>query len=154
MDEKFYRPGVGMMLINAQGLVFVAQRLDQTAEAWQMPQGGIDEDEDPRDALWRELEEEIGTRQAEILGESKDWHYYDLPEHLHKKLWGGKYKGQRQKWFALRFTGRDSDIDITAHDKPEFKEWKWVTPKELPDIIVPFKRDLYEKLIREFQDFL
>lgn len=145
-----YRPCVGIMLLNAKGEVFVAKRIDSLAEAWQMPQGGIDEGENPRTAALRELGEEIGTQKAEIIAESTDWLHYDLPEHLVPKLWGGKYRGQTQKWFAMRFLGEDSDINIvTAH--PEFSEWKWVAREALPDIIVSFKRDLYAKLVEEFK---
>jgi len=144
-----YRPCVGMMLINRAGLVFVARRIDTLVEAWQMPQGGIDEGEDPRIAALRELEEEIGTTKAEIMAESRDWLSYDLPEHLVPQLWGGKYRGQKQKWFALRFLGEDSDINIeTKH--PEFSQWKWVTPAEVPELIVPFKRELYQAVVGEF----
>lgn len=146
-----YRLGVGIMLINREGGVFVAKRIDMTSEAWQMPQGGIDEGEDPRATALRELEEEIGTGKAEITAESRDWYTYDLPDDIIPKIWGGKYRGQKQKWFALRFTGEDSDINIqTAH--PEFSEWKWVAMHELPDIIVPFKRELYQALVDEFRE--
>lgn len=144
-----YRPCVGIMLFNPVGQVFVARRIDMVSEAWQMPQGGIDEGEDPRVAALRELEEEIGTAKAEILAETPDWLNYDLPDELVGKLWGGRFRGQRQKWFAMRFTGRDSDIDIET-DEPEFLEWKWVAPQALPDLIVPFKRELYAELVRRF----
>lgn len=144
-----YRPCVGIMLLNREGLVFVARRIDNTAEAWQMPQGGIDKGEEPRETALREMEEEIGTRNAEIVAESREWLAYDLPEHLVPKLWGGKYRGQTQKWFAMRFLGEDSEINI-ATKHPEFSHWKWVKPKELPELIVPFKRDLYERIVKEF----
>ncbi|HEU5047487.1 MAG TPA: RNA pyrophosphohydrolase [Rickettsiales bacterium] len=147
-----YRPGVGAMLLNAEGKVFVAKRIDMTSEAWQMPQGGMDEGESPRETVLRELEEEIGTGKAEIITESKDWYYYDLPEVLIPRIWGGCFRGQRQKWFLLRFTGKDSDINIATHE-PEFSEWRWVEPKMLPDLIVPFKRQLYTELVAEFQKF-
>jgi putative (di)nucleoside polyphosphate hydrolase len=147
-----YRPGVGIMLINRDGRVFVAKRIDTISEAWQMPQGGIDDGEDPRTAALRELEEEIGTNRAEIIAESADWYSYDLPDEIIPKIWGGKYRGQKQKWFALRFTGSDADINIqTAH--PEFCEWKWVPMHELPNLIVPFKRELYAALVAEFTPF-
>lgn len=143
-----YRPCVGIALFNRDGLVFAAERID-TPGAWQMPQGGIDKGEEPRAAALRELEEEIGTRSAEIIGESADWLTYDLPPELVGKVWKGKYRGQRQKWFALRFTGRDADIDIvTKH--PEFKAWRWLALADLPDLIVPFKRAVYEAVAREF----
>lgn len=146
-----YRPGVGIMLLNARGEVFVGKRIDTTSEAWQMPQGGIDEGEDPRMAALRELKEEIGTDQALLLAESKDWHRYDLPADLIPKLWGGRYRGQAQKWFAMRLNGPDSLIDLNADDHPEFCEWQWVPMATLPDLIVPFKRDLYAVLVEEFR---
>lgn len=148
-----YRPCVGMMLLNSNKQVFVAQRIDTRTEAWQMPQGGIDKGEDPRAAVFRELSEEIGTQKASILGESREWLSYDLPEHLVPQVWGGKYRGQTQKWFCLRFDGEDSDINIHTHE-PEFHQWQWVAPAELPSLIVPFKRDLYAQLLEEFREFL
>jgi putative (di)nucleoside polyphosphate hydrolase len=141
-----YRPCVGIMLFNADGQVFVGNRLDQTVESWQMPQGGIDKGETPKEAVLRELKEEIGTKKAEIIAEMEDWVTYDLPEHLVGIAFHGKYKGQRQKWFALRFTGKESDIDLTAHD-PEFSSYRWVSLEELPDLIVPFKRETYQVVI-------
>jgi putative (di)nucleoside polyphosphate hydrolase len=144
-----YRLGVGIMLINANGLVFVAKRIDMISEAWQMPQGGIDEGEEPFVTALRELKEEIGTDKATLLAESHDWYTYDLPDDVIPKIWSGKYRGQKQKWFALKFTGTDADINIaTSH--PEFCQWKWIKPKQLPDIIVPFKRALYQALVDEF----
>lgn len=145
-----YRPCVGLMLINKDKRVFVAKRIDmKIGEAWQMPQGGIDDGENPRNAALRELEEEIGTNKAEIIAESKGWLSYDLPDELVPNVWGGKYRGQSQKWFALTFTGKDSDINInTKH--PEFSEWKWVEHTELPNLIVPFKKRLYQAIVREF----
>jgi putative (di)nucleoside polyphosphate hydrolase len=146
-----YRDGVGMMLINAQGKVFVAKRIDMVAEAWQMPQGGVDVGESPKQAVLREIQEEICTDKASILRESPKWHYYDLPDDLIPKIWGGEYRGQRQRWFALRFEGSDADIDInTAH--PEFCQWQWIEMEKLPGIIVPFKRALYAQLAEEFRD--
>ncbi len=144
-----YRDGVGIMLLNPHNLVFVAKRIDMTSEAWQMPQGGIDQGEEPQAAALRELMEETGTDKAAILQESREWLAYDLPDHLVPKLWKGRYRGQRQKWFAMRFSGTDSDINI-ATEHPEFCEWKWVAMEELPDIIVPFKRDMYQQLVDEF----
>jgi len=152
-EESAYRPAVGIMLLNRANLVFVARRLDLIADAWQMPQGGNDEGEVPRDAALRELKEEIGTDKATIIGESSGWLHYDLPAELAGQLWGGRYRGQRQKWFALRFTGSDGDIDLaTAH--PEFSEWKWAPAESLPQLIVPFKRQLYLDVLAEFAPLL
>lgn len=145
-----YRAGVGIMLFNPQGQVFVGRRVDNSSEAWQMPQGGIDEGETPAQAALRELEEEVGTSAAEIIAESEGWFTYDLPPDLVGKVWKGRFRGQRQKWFALRFTGVDSDINInTAH--PEFQAWQWQDYDRLVEIIVPFKRDLYCAVIEEFR---
>ena len=145
-----YRPCVGIMLFNDEGKVFVGKRIDQTVEGWQMPQGGIDKGETPRQAAQRELLEEIGTDKAQIVGEMDDWVTYDLPAHLVGVAFRGKYKGQRQKWFALRFLGDDGDIDLHAHE-PEFSAWKWLTIEELPHVIVPFKRDSYAKIVSAFR---
>lgn len=144
-----YRPGVGLMLFNADGRIFVARRIDMPSEAWQMPQGGIDKNEDPRRAALRELKEEVGTDQAEIVAESRHWRPYELPAELQGVLWRGRYRGQRQKWFLLRFTGADGDIDI-ATEHPEFLEWKWVELPEVARLIVPFKRAVYEEVVAEF----
>ncbi len=147
-----YRPCVGIMLVNMDGKVFVGQRLDNVVEAWQMPQGGIDDGEDPKAAALRELEEETGIRSdlVEIIATAKDEHFYDLPPELVGKLWGGKYRGQRQYWFLARFVGKDSDVNIqTKH--PEFREWRWTAPDTLPDLIVPFKRKLYRDILQEFR---
>ena len=145
-----YRPCVGIMLFNKDGKVFVGKRIDQTVEGWQMPQGGIDKGETPKEAALRELKEEVGTDRCEILGEMDDWVTYDLPKHLVGVAFHGKYRGQRQKWFALRFTGKDADIDLTAHE-PEFSDFRWVSLKELPDLIVPFKRETYKQVIAAFK---
>ena len=144
-----YRPGVGMMILNNDKKVFVAKRMDTKMEAWQMPQGGINTAETPSKAALRELHEEIGTKQIEILAESRIWYSYDIPKFLMKKLWDGKYKGQRQKWFLVKFTGQDSDININTAN-PEFIDWKWVEIEDLPKIIVPFKKKLYQAVVREF----
>jgi putative (di)nucleoside polyphosphate hydrolase len=153
LTSRPYRLGVGMMLLNRDGLVFVGRRIDQTAEAWQMPQGGIDPGEDPRATAMRELAEEVGTDKAEIIAESRDWLIYDLPPELADIVWKGRYRGQKQKWFAMRFIGRDSDIDVaTAH--PEFEAWRWATADELLHFIVPFKRALYEQVVAEFRHLL
>jgi len=139
-----------MMLLNREGHVFVGKRIDQTVEGWQMPQGGIDAGEDPRQAVMRELKEETGTDKAHIIAEMTDWVTYDLPSHLVGIAFHGKYGGQRQKWFAMRFSGSDSDIDLHAHE-PEFADWKWLAIEELPHVIVPFKRDSYAKVVAAFR---
>lgn len=144
-----YRPCVGIMLIDSGGRVFVGQRIDTPGEGWQMPQGGIDAGESPRQAALRELHEEVGTDKAEVLAESRDLRRYDLPAELVPRLWGGRYRGQEQKWFALRFLGQDADIDIVT-ETPEFRAWRWAELAELPDIIVPFKRRIYQQVIAEF----
>lgn len=144
-----YRLGVGIMLFDKNGRVFVARRIDAKADAWQMPQGGIDGEESPRAAALRELKEEIGTANAIILAESRDWHAYNLPPHLVGRVWGGRFRGQRQKWFAARFLGEDAEINLeTTH--PEFDAWQWVEIAKLTAMIVPFKRDLYAALVEEF----
>jgi putative (di)nucleoside polyphosphate hydrolase len=148
-----YRRNVGVMLINDRGQVLVARRIDTPGDAWQMPQGGVDEDETPVQAAWREMLEEIGTDKAELIGESSGWLRYDLPPELAGKLWGGNYRGQEQKWFAFRFTGQDCDIDLTLHE-PEFAEWRWADPADLPRLIVPFKRDIYAQVVEEFAPLL
>ncbi len=149
MTQLPYRPCVGIMLLNPQRKVFVAQRIDQRVEAWQMPQGGIDAGEEPHTAALRELEEEIGTCNVRIVAESADWLTYDLPPELIGVAWKGKYRGQRMKWFACAFLGVDSDINInTAH--PEFNMWRWENMARLPDVVVPFKHDMYAQLVQEF----
>lgn len=148
-----YRHGVGIMLLNADKKIFVAQRIDKTSEAWQMPQGGINPGENPRDAALRELREETGIESVNILRETEDWFFYDFPNELAAKLWRGKFRGQRQKWFAMQFTGPDSEINIVT-SKPEFSEWKWVDPSDVPNMIVDFKKQLYRAILREFSDVL
>jgi putative (di)nucleoside polyphosphate hydrolase len=144
-----YRPGVGVLLFNPDGLVFVGQRLDSKLEAWQMPQGGIDKDEDPTTAALRELEEETGVpaHLVEIIAETPEWHYYDLPDDMVGTIWKGRYAGQRQKWFAMRFLGSDDDVAIDQKH-PEFKAWRWAHVDTLVELAVPFKRDLYTDIIR------
>ena len=155
MTDLPYRPCVGVMLLNRHGKVFVGQRIDNTAEAWQMPQGGIDDGEDPRQTALRELEEETGITASlvRVVAESDGWLSYDLPDDLIGKLWKGRYRGQRQKWFLAEFLGEDSDVRIeTAH--PEFRAWKWVDAADLPHMIVPFKKQLYGNVIAAFASFL
>ena len=154
-----YRPCAGIMLANREGQVFVGQRLDAAASqyphAWQMPQGGIDKGEDPETAALRELREETGVVAdlVQIIGRSNKEYLYDLPDELLGKIWKGKYRGQRQSWFLMRFTGQDNQIDIRT-DHPEFVDWKWTDPRGLPDIIVPFKRDLYRSVLQEFEPLI
>ncbi len=146
--EPGYRPSVGVMLLDRQGRVFVGERIG-TPGAWQMPQGGIDAGEAPLEAARRELKEEAGTDKAEFLAESTGWISYDLPEDLRRKLWGGRFRGQTQKWFAFRFLGSDADIDLATHHR-EFARWRWLELRELPLHIVPFKRRVYEQVVAEF----
>lgn len=147
-----YRLNVGAVLFGPDGRVFVGKRAG-FPDAWQLPQGGIDDGEDPRVAVLRELKEEVGTDKAEIMAEHAAWLDYELPPHLLGVAWGGKYRGQRQKWFALRFLGNDADIDLEADAHPEFEAWKWVKLAELPELAVAFKRNIYEVLARDFADF-
>jgi putative (di)nucleoside polyphosphate hydrolase len=150
-----YRPAVGVMLLNAEGRVWVGQRLDNTLEAWQMPQGGLDEGEDAVEGALRELEEETGIRRdkVEIIARHGEELLYDLPDELIGKLWKGRWRGQRQIWFLARFLGTDPDVDI-ATAEPEFRAWKWADPADLPAMIVPFKKKLYEQVLDAFQGYL
>ena len=156
MNPKFknlpYRPNVGIMLINDDGHIFVGQRLDNNQNAWQMPQGGIDGDEDPQSAAYRELLEETGIEQENVkfLATSSKWLLYDLPEDLIPKLWDGKYRGQKQKWFLFKFLGTNRDINIST-EHPEFSSWKWIPKENLLEEIVPFKKSVYESVLREFE---
>ena len=147
------RPGVGVMLVNARGQVFVGKRIDMIEEAWQMPQGGIDGDETPIAAAMRELPEELGTANVEVVAELSRWLDYELPSALQGRAWGGRWRGQTQKWFLMRFLGDDREINVaTAH--PEFSDWRWVPPEDLVDLIVPFKRPVYRDVIEEFAHVL
>jgi len=154
-DDQLYRRGVGVMLLNAHNQVWVGRRIDETDEAWQMPQGGIDKGEDPWATALRELQEETGIppHLIERVADCPELLKYDLPEGLRSKLWKGKFRGQLQAWYLCRFLGRTSDIDI-ATKHAEFNDWKWVAPAELPNLIVPFKREMYRRLLREFEAFL
>ena len=154
-DDHLYRRGVGVMLLNRDGKVFVAARIDNPGDAWQMPQGGIDEGEEPWTAALREIEEETGIRPEliEQIAQCPERLRYDLPEEWQGKVWGGRWRGQLQHWFLARFLGTDTDVKLDT-DHAEFRSWKWVKPHQLPELIVPFKRDLYERLLRDFARYL
>ena len=149
---RYYRPGVGIMLLNCRGLAFVGHRVRMPAglAKWQMPQGGIDIGETPIEAALRELREEIGTDRADILGESRGWLHHIVPDEIAQGMMGGQYCGNRQKWFAMRFTGADADINL-ATARPEFDSWQWVRPEQLPELVVPFMRRLYLDVLAEFR---
>jgi putative (di)nucleoside polyphosphate hydrolase len=150
-----YRPCVGIVLIDARGLVFAGQRIDSPSPAWQMPQGGIDDGEQPREAAYRELMEETGVTRDKVafVGKTHGWVTYDLPPELLGKVWGGKYRGQKQKWFLFRFKGQDADIKI-ATNHPEFSTWRWILADEMVASIVPFKRAVYDQVVRSFRAYL
>jgi len=160
-EQLPYRPCVGLMVLNRDGRAFIGRRIEgpehvDEIHVWQMPQGGIDEGEDPYPAALRELHEETNIRSVEKLGEIKQWLAYDIPRPIASQAWKGKYRGQKQKWFALRFTGKESEIDIASpgggHD-PEFVEWRWEPVRNLPGLIIPFKRKVYERVVEEFSKF-
>ncbi len=156
-EDLPYRPCAGFMLLNAEGQVFVGQRIDPSAHGfWQMPQGGIDKGEDTRTAALRELEEEtgIGAHLVEVIAPASRAIRYDLPPELLGKVWKGKYRGQEQYWFLGRFLGTDADINLEAHNPAEFNEWRWIDPSLLPDVIVPFKRAVYEEVLAEFRELI
>jgi putative (di)nucleoside polyphosphate hydrolase len=144
-----YRPGVGIVLLNARGEVFVGRRADLKEDAWQMPQGGIDQGETPQQAAFRELKEEIGTDKADVIAESSGWFQYDVPPELAPKRWAGRWEGQRQKWLVMLFRGADADIRLSGNS-PEFHAWRWVPVKDLPGLAVSFKQQLYFDVIGEF----
>ena len=147
-----YRKCVGMMILNSNKEILVGRRLDHPSGYWQMPQGGIDDNENPKEAVWREMLEEIGTNKAELIKISNQWINYDIPSETLKTLpWGDIYIGQTQKWFAFLFLGEDNDINVGT-DNPEFSEWKWTRMDSIVDSIVPFKRDVYAKILKEFKD--
>ncbi|WP_414902498.1 RNA pyrophosphohydrolase [Sphingomonas flavalba] len=150
-----YRPAVGVMLLNPLSRVFVGQRLDNELEAWQMPQGGIDEGEAAEDAALRELNEETGIapRHVDLVARHREELFYDLPQDLVGKLWKGRWRGQRQIWFLARFTGTDADVNI-ATPHPEFRAWRWAAPEDLPAMIVPFKKTLYEDVLKAFRSLI
>ena len=153
--NHLYRSGVGILLVNQNKKIFVGKRIDNQSDSWQMPQGGIDVGEDEDVAMFRELQEETGisSQFVNIIKKSDNYFYYDLPYKLQKKFWGGKYLGQRQRWYLLEFLSDDSNINITTQE-PEFSEWKWVEKVDLINLIVSFKRELYQQIISEFTDFL
>jgi putative (di)nucleoside polyphosphate hydrolase len=160
-EELPYRPCVGMCVLNRQGLAFIGRRIDgpehvDATHVWQMPQGGVDPGEDTYKAALRELYEETNIRSVERLGEIPDWLTYDIPREIVGQAWNGKYRGQTQKWYALRFAGNDSEIDIAnpgGGHEPEFAEWRWEPMQNLPELVVPFKRKIYERVVKEFARF-
>lgn len=155
IEKLPYRPCVGVMLANKQGQVFVGQRIDSDAPAWQMPQGGVDKGEDPQAAALRELWEETGVpgHLVTVEAETREWIPYDLPHDIVPRIWKGRYRGQEQKWFLLRFHGEDKDVNITT-EHPEFSEWRWLEPKQLVEHIVPFKREVYRQVLEDFKGLL
>ncbi len=153
-DDRPYRLGVGAVILNPEHQVWIGQRRPRKGEdlpnPWQMPQGGVDKGEDPTAAVLREVAEETGTAKVTLLAESDGWLTYDLPPEISRQAWKGRYRGQKQKWFALRFDGDDTDIDISADKKPEFLDWRWAPLADLPGLVVPFKRPLYHAVVETF----
>jgi putative (di)nucleoside polyphosphate hydrolase len=159
-EDLPYRPCAGVVLFNREGLVFIGRRIEgpehiDLTHTWQMPQGGIDDGEEPWPAAVRELREETNIRSVERLGELADWLKYDIPREIVGQAWKGKYRGQTQKWFAMRFTGSDDEIDVQhpAGHEPEFSDWRWERLQNIPDLVVPFKRAVYDRVAGEFQQF-
>lgn len=152
-QKSEYRPCVGIMLFNKQGHIFVGKRFNSSSY-WQMPQGGIDDDEELEQAALRELLEEIGTDKAEIVAKNKRWIYYNLPKEFIPTCWNGKYSGQKQRWFLMKFHGKDKDININYTDHPEFKEWRWQSVDSLVDSVISFKKEIYKTVIEEFSSII
>ena len=152
-----YRPCVGVMLVNRRGMAFVGKRIDtKEGDWWQMPQGGVDDGEDLRDAALRELHEETGVTadKVTIIGQTPEELFYDLPEELMGKLWKGKYRGQRQTWYLARFSGSDEDVNLEAHEEAEFCQWQWIDPERLPEMIIPFKKPVYRQVLETFRELI
>ena len=148
--DQNYRSGIGIVMLNRDKEIFIGRRKTPSAIGWQMPQGGIDENETPEEALWRELQEEVGTSKAKILQVMENWMYYDIPEPYRSRWWGGRYHGQKQKWFLLDFMGFDSDINIFSTTPSEFCAWRWERPSEILELAIYFKKDLYKEVLKEF----
>lgn len=151
--DHLYRSGVGIVVINPAKKIFVGKRIDNHSDAWQMPQGGIDAGEDEEKAMLRELFEETGIKDVRVLSRSEGYFYYNLPYKLQRKFWGGKFLGQKQRWFLVEFQGNDKSINISS-ETPEFSEWKWLGKEDVINSIVSFKKELYEQVLNEFRDFL
>jgi putative (di)nucleoside polyphosphate hydrolase len=150
MDEHGYRKGVGIVIDNTKGQYFLAKRFNRNTESWQMPQGGIEGNEDPVKTMQRELYEETGIKSFKIIAQIKDWLSYEIPRNLIPVRWRGKYKGQKQQWFLVEFIGSDSEINLNRMEAPEFVEWKWGSPEEIIEKAAPFKKVLYRKIFKEF----
>ena len=151
--DHLYRSGVGIVVINKDKKIFVGKRIDNHSDAWQMPQGGLDAGEDEDTAMSRELAEETGIKSIKFLAKSSGYFYYNLPYKLQKKFWGGKFLGQKQRWYLVDFVGIDQNVNISSHE-PEFSEWKWIDKEEILDVIVSFKKELYRNIINEFKNYL